>query len=76
MKKLTRTYAVSRRINPSIHVIRPTCVVWRFISKKSVPDSRKSPNGQLSPKLKLEKLTRTYAVSGRIFPLFQVIRPT
>jgi hypothetical protein len=49
---------------------------WCFVSRKSVPDFRKSPNSQFSPKLKVEKLTRTYAVNRRIFPSFQVICPT
>jgi hypothetical protein len=35
----------------------------------------KSPNGRFSPKLKMEKLTRTYAVKRRIITSFQVIRP-
>jgi hypothetical protein len=42
----------------------------------TIPDLRKAPNGRFSPKLKAEKLTRTYAVRRRIIPSFQVIRPT
>jgi hypothetical protein len=48
----------------------------RLIAQHGANIQVNSPNGRFSPKLKVEKLTRTYAVNRRIFTSFQVICPT
>jgi hypothetical protein len=70
MKQMLRRHTLNGKLR-----LRNICFI-NYTSQICPNIRAKSPNGRFSPKLKVEKLTRTYAVKRRIITSFQVIRPT